>query len=127
MIVKIALCGICICVLNTLLRQYNKSYIIFVEIVFLCVAATLILTDATKEIKSLSELLAQTSSQKKLMICLLKGAGICIVTKLACDISYESGNILIGDVIELSGRILLVIISMPFMESVVRTAIAFAS
>ena len=126
MIVKIVLCGICVCVLNTLLRGYNKSFVIFVEIVFVIAVISLIFADAVKGTKNLSDLLLQTSSQKKIIVCLMKGAAICILTKLACDISYESGNILVGDIIELSGRILLLIISLPFIESVVKTAMSFA-
>lgn len=127
MIIKIALFGICVCILNALLRQYNKGFVVFVEIAFVCIVVLLIFGDAVKDIRSLVDLYTQNSLQNKIIICLVKGAIICILTKLACDISYESGNILVGDIIELSGRILLIVISLPFMESVVKTAISFAS
>lgn len=127
MIIKIALTGICVCILNLLLRQYNKSFVIFVEIIFVCIVISLVIDGAAKDIRGLMNLFSQSALNSKVIICLVKGALICILTKLACDISYESGNMLVGDIIELSGRIFLVIISLPFTESIVKTAISFAT
>lgn len=127
MIVKIALCGICVCVINVLLRQYNKSFVIFAELIFLGAVVSLIMNDAADGVRRLTDLFTLSTSQSKIIVCLLKGAVICIVTKLACDVSYESGNIIVGDIIELAGRIILLVISLPFIESVVKTAVAFAS
>ncbi len=127
MIVKIALCGICVCIINVLLRQYNKSFVIFAELIFLGAVVSLIMNDAADGVRRLTDLFTLSTSQSKIIVCLLKGAVICIVTKLACDVSYESGNIIVGDIIELAGRIILLVISLPFIESVVKTAVAFAS
>lgn len=127
MIVKIALCGICVCVINVLLRQYNKSFVIFAELIFAGAVVSLIMNDAADGVRRLTDLFTLSTSQSKIIVCLLKGAVICIVTKLACDVSYESGNIIVGDIIELAGRVILLVISLPFIESVVKTAVAFAS
>lgn len=127
MIVKIALCGICVCIINVLLRQYNKSFVIFAELIFVGAVVSLIMNDAADGVRRLTDLFTLSTSQSKIIVCLLKGAVICIVTKLACDVSYESGNIIVGDLIELAGRIILLVISLPFIESVVKTAVAFAS
>ncbi len=127
MIVKIALCGICVCIINALLRQYNKSFVIFVELIFVGAVVALVIDDAVDDIRRLTELFTLSTSQNKIIVCLLKGAVTCIVTKLACDVSYESGNTIVGDIIELAGRIILLIISLPFIESVVKTAVAFTS
>ncbi len=127
MIVKIALCGICVCIINVLLRQYNKSFVIFAELIFVGAVVSLIMNDAADGVRRLTDLFTLSTSQSKIIVCLLKGAVICIVTKLACDVSYESGNIIVGDIIELAGRIILLVISLPFIESVVKTAVAFAS
>lgn len=127
MIVKVALCGICVCIINVLLRQYNKSFVIFAELIFVGAVVSLIMNDAADGVRSMTDLFTLSTSQSKIIVCLLKGAVICIVTKLACDVSYESGNIIVGDIIELAGRIILLVISLPFIESVVKTAVAFAS
>lgn len=127
MIVKVALCGICVCIINVLLRQYNKSFVIFAELIFVGAVVSLIMNDAADGVRRMTDLFTLSTSQSKIIVCLLKGAVICIVTKLACDVSYESGNIIVGDIIELAGRIILLVISLPFIESVVKTAVAFAS
>lgn len=127
MIVKIVLSGICVCIINAVLRQYNKSFVIFTELIFVAAVMTYILSDALSGLKSLTDLFTLNSSENKILLCLIKGSVICVLTKLACDISYESGNVIVGDIIELSGRIILLVISLPFIESVVKTAISFAS
>lgn len=127
MVIKITLLGIGVCILNTLLRQYNKGFVIFIELAFVCIVVSLIISDVKKDVGGLLDMFTKNAAEKKIIICLVKGAIICILTKLGCDISYESGNILVGDIIELSGRILLIIISLPFMESIIKTAISFAS
>lgn len=125
MITKIVLIGLCVCVICSVLKAFNKSYIIFIEIAFLCFVSFLVLNDAIEAMKELNNIFEKTNVSNKLFICLFKGALICIVTRLASDISKESGNIIISDIIELSGRIMLIIIAMPFIKSVAEKALTF--
>ncbi len=125
MILKIAIVGICICIISGTLKSYNKSYVIFIEIVFLCVAVGFVLNDISQGLKNLRDIFSLSSYSNKLFSCLFKGALICIITRIASDIGKESGNIIVSDIIELTGRIMLIIISMPFIESVVETAMSF--
>lgn len=127
MIVKIALCALCVCVLSSMLRQYSKSFVIFIEIAFVGIVFSLIIGDAIRSFSSLIDLYSYDTAQSKVIKCLIKGAVICVLTKISCDVCHESGNVMVGDIVELSGRVILIIISLPFLESVVKTAISFAS
>ena len=127
MIVKLVLSALCVCFLSSLLRQYNKSFVIFIETAFVGIAFSFIISDVIKGFRGLIDLYSYDAAQNKVIKCLIKGAVICVLTKISCDVCYESGNVMVGDIVELSGRVLLIIISLPFLESVVKTAISFAS
>ncbi len=126
MVLKIALAGICVCIVNSVLKQYSRSFVIFTDILFSVVVASFILGDAASTIESFISELQISGVTNKLFLCLFKGAVICVITKFACDISRESGNAVISDVIEFFSRVMLLTISMPFIESIVKTAISFA-
>lgn len=125
MLIKIALTGICVCIILSVLKPWNKSYIIIIELAFALLVFGAVFTDTVSILKSLKDLFEGVSSADKLIACLIKGALICVITRICCDIAKESGNKVISDVIELSGRIMLLIISLPFIESVVKAAISF--
>ncbi len=126
MVLKIALAGICVCIVNSVLKQYSRSFVIFTDILFFVAAASFVLGDVTSSVKSFIDELSINSVTNNLFLCLFKGAVICVITKFTCDISRESGNTVISDVIEFFSRVMLLTISMPFIESIVKTAISFA-
>lgn len=127
MIFKIIFMGICVCILSVILKQYQPSFVIILELAFAVIVILIIYDEASQSIKSILEIFNSDGTSEKIFSCLLKGALVCIATKLACDVSKENGNLLIADIIEISGRIMLLIISFPFIESIINTALSFAS
>ena len=49
-----------------------------------------------------------------------------MLTRLASDLCKENGNTLMGDIVELGGRIMLTVLALPFIEKVTETALSFA-
>ena len=125
MLIKIILIGISICVISMFLKQQLRVYIVVLNIVFVISVILLVFDSTVDTIRSISELLDVTSSIGKMFNCLFKAVAVCILTKLSSDICKESGNMVVSDLIDLGGRITLLIISLPFIESVIKTAAAF--
>ena len=125
MIIKIIIIGLCVCVINLLLKNHQSAFIIVINIVFIISVTLLIFDRATETFNKLSDLLNITSASSKMLICLYKSAAVCILSKIAVDICKESGNSSVGDMIDFTSRIVLLIMVMPFVESVIRTATAF--
>lgn len=125
MIVKISLLGICVCVISIILKQYKSSYIILLNIAFAVTAIIIISENSADSIQQLKELFTVNSATGKAMICLYKAGIICILSKFAGDICKESGSQLVADIIELSGKIMLLVIALPYIESIIRTAATF--
>lgn len=113
------------CIILSTLRQVNKSYIIIIELAFATLVFTSVILDVPDLINGIKDLFGSVSYINKLVSCLIKGALICVITRICCDIAKESGNAVISDVIELCGRVSLLLISLPFIESIIKAAVSF--
>ena len=125
MVAKIIFLGICVCIISLFLKQYKGEYVVILNIVFVISAILLIFDSAYDFIINIIDSLNISSSESKMLNCLLKSATVCILSKLASDIAKESGNTVVSDMIDLGGRIMILIISLPFIESIIKTAAAF--
>lgn len=125
MIIKIVLLGLCVCILNLLLRQSQSVFAVAVNILF-AVTAVILLSDYISDcIDKLKEIMTFSRESGTMLVCLYKGALICVLTKISSDISKESGNAVVSDIIDIAGRIAMLIVAFPFIESIIKTAAAF--
>lgn len=125
MLTKIILLGLLVCVVNLLLQQYLKAFILPINIVFITVVVLMFLDSAAESMQKVTDLFTVTPTVSKALICIYKSAGICIVTKVAVDLCKESGNAVVSDMIDFAGRIIILSLSFPFIESIIKTASAF--
>ena len=126
MIIKVILIGLCVCALNVILRPTQNAFVIIINIGYIVLIGLMILDSATRLINDIADLFGNMSGMSKIFQCLYKGTVICILTKISSDVCKESGNTVVSDIIDISGRIMLLIIAYPFMVSVIKTASAFA-
>ena len=125
MIIKIILLGLCVCILNIVLRDAQRAFVFLINICYVVIVA-LILFDYTAEfVSSIRDLFSITSSSGKIFSSLFKGAMICVLTKISADICKESGNTVVSGIVDIAGRIMLLVIAFPFIESIVKTATSF--
>lgn len=127
MMTKIILLGICVCIINLLLRQHEKAFVLPVNIVYIIVVVLLIFNSFIDSLGSISDLFSVSKTVNKVLICLYKSAAICILTKISGDLCKESGNAVVTDMIDLGGRIIMLSIAFPFIESIIKTASAFVT
>ena len=125
MIIKVILLGICVCFLNIFLRQNQSVFTYIINIAYIVIIVVLLSDGVAERLKDIKDLLFLSSSATKMLSCLYKGALICILTKISSDVCKESGNLVVSDIIDLAGRIMLLIIAFPFIESIIKTASAF--
>ena len=84
------------------------------------VALTDKLLDATGK---LEELLRLAGLEKENVSILIKALGICIVTQFASDICRENSALSVATAVELAGRLGMLMLSLPMLETVARIAI----
>ena len=126
MLGKIIFLGLAVCIMNIFLKKQQSEFILPMELVYLTVAVALSLEYLQKIFSDLSGFIDTTEYGSEILSSAIKGAGVCILTKFSSDICAENGNKLIADVIEFTGRVMLLIIAAPYVESVIRIAMAFA-
>ena len=125
MIIKIAAVGIVVCITAVLLKNLRGEAVLLLEMAFAVITVIFLadkLFDASEKLRSF---LGESETERVIFSALLKGALICLITKLSSDTAIDSGNRLVADIIDFSGRVLLLTIAFPFFESVIETATAF--
>ena len=125
MFVKVIIVGIALCVINIFLRKYASEFILPLEIIFIALVTVSAVDYLKSYIFSLSETLNRIQYGEEIFVSLVKGLSVCLITKFSADICRESGNELISDIVELSGRIMLFIFALPYIESIMKIALAF--
>ena len=125
MIIKLAFLGICVCILSVLLKSWMKEAVLPLQLSFAVITIALIYDNIKDLTEELRYYIGDSEIGTMVFSALLKGALICVVTKLACDIANDSGNSTIANIIDLAGRIMLLSIGFPFVESVIKTATSF--
>ena len=127
MILKIIATGIVCSLICILLKRTAKEYVIFVQLSFAVFAGVIIIKECMTFFDELSSYFSLADNLDGLYSVLCKGAFICIACKIACDISIESGNVLVSDLIELAGKTVMIVLAMPLIKDIIRTAISFVS
>ena len=127
LLVKIVLLGVCVCIINLILKQYQRAFILPVNILYIVTIALLTIGNLADKFENLSDIFTVSSSLGRVMTSIYKSAAICILTKISSDLCKESGNMVVSDMIELGGRIALLVVAYPFVESIIKTATAFVS
>ncbi len=125
MIIKVACVCICVCLLSVLLSQYTKSFVLPLQLCFGVIVLLIIFNEVKDSVSDILSLIDFDDKANKIFSCLLKGALICVLTKLTSDVSKDSGNNFVSSVVEIAGRIMLLVVTLPFLESVIKTALSF--
>lgn len=125
MFIKIIILGIAVCVINIILSKYQMSFSMPINIVYIILVTLLILDNFTDAIKSTSNLLSVSGTLSKTITCIYKCAAVCILSKISVDLCKESGNTVVSDMIDIGGRIMVLSIAMPFINTIIKTAASF--
>lgn len=125
MFVKIIFAGLSLCIINIFLKKQLSEFVLPTEIIFLALTSALAVEYLKESFSYISVITDQIKNGEEVFSSAVKGAGICLVTKFSSDICIESGNKLIADIIDFTGRIMLLIIAVPYIESIIKTAFAF--
>ena len=125
MIVRISLLGIAVCILSVLLKNWLKEAVLPLQLSFAVIAIAAIFKSFADIIEGLWDYIGDSEYGSAMFPALIKGALICTVAKLSSDAAKDSGNGLVADIIDLTGRIMLISLGFPFVENVIKTAASF--
>lgn len=124
---KILSLGIVCSLVSILLKRTAKEYVIFVQLGFAVIAGIYIINQSSQLADRMLTYFEMSGNISELCSVMLKGAFVCIASKISCDICIESGNLLISDLIELAGKIILLTLSLPLIEDIIKIAVSFVT
>ncbi len=126
MLVKIISLAVIGTLITVILKKHCSELVPFFEVALL-IGVLLVIADGQLINKgSFEKLFSLYARDNEVFTTIFKAAAITVLTRLASDLCKENGNTLMGDIVELGGRIMLTLLALPFIEKVTQAALSFA-
>ena len=125
MFIKVIILGVLVCIINLILKQHQKVFVLLVNIIYVVIVLLLIFDSFAENLQDIADLFSVSGVLDKALTCLYKSAAICILSKISIDLFKESGSTVISDMIDIGGRIIMLSLALPFIKSIIKTAAAF--
>lgn len=125
MIFKIVISGICVCIINIIIKKYQPTYVVIINLLFLVTVLLFIISNSSESFNSIRNTFTIDSASSKIIIILYKSAAVCILSKIGSDICREGGSKVIAEIIDMTGRLTLLFIAFPYIENIIKTTTAF--
>ena len=108
-------------IFSTLLKQYCREHALFCVLGACAAVGIAAAAYLTPIISQMQELFAKTSLPAAYLEILWKALGICYITGIAGDLCQDCGESALAKTLELWGRLSLVLLSLPLLETLLRT------
>lgn len=118
-ILGVAIISTVICIL---LSQYKPEYAMVVSLACGIVLFSMIIVSLLPAFKTMSDLMNRAQISTEYTKAIVKTLGVCYVTQLASDSCKDAGQSAIASKVELSGKVFIVIISLPLFEDLIDIA-----
>ena len=123
-IIKIVGIGLIALVIILILRQYKPEFAIYVSIGAGILIFSIIAGKLSGIIEVLKSFTNKTSINNEFLTLLIKITGIAILTEFAVSICKDSGESAIASKVDLSGKVIIMSMSIPIMSSLLETIIS---
>lgn len=123
--IKIFVLAVVSSLISILLKQNAKEFVLPFQLSVGTVILIFLLKESSESLKEITDIINSYPEEKKLLFSMAKAGIIAIITKLSCDICHEGGNLFIEDIIEFGGRIMIFVISLPYIVQILKVAVSF--
>ncbi len=117
-IMIIALC-IVAAILGKVLEKYNKEQALFITIAACTIVLAFLVIYLSPIISMINDLFSRTGTGENYSQVIIKSLGICYVTQLGFDICKDCNENALATVVEVSGKVTLVILAIPLLEQLI--------
>ncbi len=125
MFIKLLALGAVGALFGVVLKKYNRELVILLEIAVAVIAVVTVKDSLSEGLNELVKMFSSFSAGEEMYKAVFKASAVTILSRLGSEVCRESGNSLMGDIVELGGRAMLIILAMPFIEKVTEIALAF--
>lgn len=119
-IIGLAIVTTAICIL---IKQYRPE---FAMVASLCCGALifgLIILNLTPAFDTIRELMDRLNLDNQYTRTIIKALGVCYITQLAADTCRDADQTAIAGKVELAGKVMIILLSLPLFKSLLDTAI----
>ena len=106
-------------------RKEKKEFSLLIKIASVCGISLSVFYILNKKIVELNDMISGYTELSSLISTMMKGAMITIITAQCSDICSECGSKSIASAIQLAGRIMILILSFPLLEAIIKMAVSF--
>ena len=114
---------LCLCVLSTILckvsERYSNEFSLYIAISVIIVVSGFVFLKLSPVSELVEELFTRSGLSNDFIAILFKSVGICYITELSSEICKDNGQGAISVIAELSGKIALIIVSLPITKSII--------
>ena len=114
---------LCLCIFATILckvsDRYNKEFSLYIAISVIIVVSGFVFLTLSPISDLIEELFTRAGLSNDFIIILFKSVGICYITELSSEICKDNGQGAISVIAELSGKIALIVVSLPLTKSII--------
>lgn len=125
MFIKLLSLGVIGAFLGVVLKKYSRELVIFFELAVAVVAVFIVKDSLFVQLDDFGKIFSSFPMGSEIFSAVFKVSAVTVLSKLGSEVCRESGNGFMGDIVELGGRVMLIILSFPFIEKVTEIALAF--
>ncbi|MDO4380683.1 MAG: SpoIIIAC/SpoIIIAD family protein [Clostridia bacterium] len=125
LLLKVLVFAVAAAVLSSVLKESRPEYVLPVQIGFAVIILSYIIAFSSRKISGLFENTFAGAVDMKYITVMLKGAIVSTACTLCSSLCRESGNRVLGDIVEISGRVIIILFCVPLIESVAETALMY--
>lgn len=122
-IVKIIGVGFVAVIIIVILKQYRPEFAIYVSILTGVIILLMLVSQISGILDLLRNIASKSSINSGFLKILIKITGIAILTEFAVSICKDSGESAIASKVDIGGKIIIVALSMPIVQSLLETVI----
>lgn len=111
-------------VLSVMLKKYNPEYSILISLAAGILLLLLIFSDLFPAVIRIKDLLSVAQIPPEYGQVLFKCLGICFLAQFSADSCRDAGESALAAKIELAGKVMIVLLSLPLFEQVAQTAVS---
>jgi len=113
--------GIALTVFQAEFREEQPSWAVLLAVAFTGVVLLILMPEVASVVQALTALAREGSIGSFYLNPVLKTIGVAYVTSFGVQVSQEAGEAAISAVIELAGKLVILIIGLPLLQAIVQT------
>lgn len=106
--------------ISVMIKKYNPEYSIFVSVMAGVFILCTILSELTPSIQKINELISTSGISSDNAKILFKTLGICFLAQFAADSCNDAGETALASKIELASKVLIIGMTLPLFEQVIK-------